>query len=153
MGAVLGSLAELGYGVAYRVLDAQHFGVPQQRRRVFIVGHLGAPFGAAAEVLFEPEGSAADLAACGAARQGVAAGTPSRLTTARGGGVAPTLTTTYAKNNFRGDGIDALILDSPDTHTHTTGPVSTLQGGGKRGYRIDAEAAAGGHLIVGRWPH
>jgi hypothetical protein len=38
--------------------------------------------------------------------------------------------------------------DSPDTHTHTH-TVSTLQGGGKRGYRIDAESAAGGHLIVG----
>lgn len=62
MGAVLGSLAELGYGVAYRVLDAQHFGVPQQRRRVFIVGHLGAPFGAAAQVLLEPEGGDGDSA-------------------------------------------------------------------------------------------
>ncbi|WP_454280555.1 DNA cytosine methyltransferase [Sphingomonas sp. Marseille-Q8236] len=40
-GAILGALGELGYGVAYRVLDAQHFGVPQRRRRVFVVGHLG----------------------------------------------------------------------------------------------------------------
>ena len=55
MGAVLGALADLGYGYAYRVLDAKHFGVPQQRRRVFIVGHLGTPFGAAAQVLLEPE--------------------------------------------------------------------------------------------------
>lgn len=35
------SLVQLGYGVSFRVLDAQHFGVPQRRRRVFIVGHLG----------------------------------------------------------------------------------------------------------------
>jgi len=34
-------MAELGYGFAYRVLDAQHFGVPQRRRRVFVVGYLG----------------------------------------------------------------------------------------------------------------
>lgn len=40
-GAFLGMLAELGYGFAYRVLDAQYFGVPQRRRRVFVVGHLG----------------------------------------------------------------------------------------------------------------
>ncbi|WP_260706551.1 DNA cytosine methyltransferase [Edaphobacter flagellatus] len=40
-GAFLGMLVELGYGIAYRVLDAQHFGVPQRRRRVFVVGHLG----------------------------------------------------------------------------------------------------------------
>jgi len=50
---VLTSLEELGYGVAWRVLDSQHFGVPQRRSRVFIVGHLGAPCPPA--VLFEPE--------------------------------------------------------------------------------------------------
>jgi DNA (cytosine-5)-methyltransferase 1 len=38
MGAVIGALVERRYGVAYRVLDAQYFGVPQRRRRVFIVG-------------------------------------------------------------------------------------------------------------------
>lgn len=59
-GAILGSLAELGYGVAYRVLDAKYFGVPQQRRRVFIVGHLGAPWGAPAQVLLEPESGGGD---------------------------------------------------------------------------------------------
>ena len=51
-GAFLGALGELGYGWAYRVLDAQHFGVPQRRRRVFVVGHLGDWRGPAA-VLFE----------------------------------------------------------------------------------------------------
>lgn len=51
-GAFLGGLAELGYGFAYRVLDAQHFGVPQRRRRVFVVGYLG-DWRPAAAVLFE----------------------------------------------------------------------------------------------------
>ena len=37
-GTVLGLLGQLGYGCAYRVLDAQYFGVPQRRRRVFVVG-------------------------------------------------------------------------------------------------------------------
>lgn len=54
MGAVLGTLGELGYGWAYRVLDAQYLGVAQRRRRVFIVGCLGDRRGAA-QVLFEPE--------------------------------------------------------------------------------------------------
>jgi DNA (cytosine-5)-methyltransferase 1 len=53
-GAILGELAGLGYSVAWRVLDAQFFGVAQRRRRVFLVCHLGeraAPWA----VLFEPE--------------------------------------------------------------------------------------------------
>jgi len=53
-GAILGAMVELGYGFAYRVLDAQFFGVPQRRRRVFLVGHLG-DWRRAASVLFEPE--------------------------------------------------------------------------------------------------
>lgn len=40
-GAFLGLLEECGYKWAYRVLDAQYFGVAQTRRRVFVVGHFG----------------------------------------------------------------------------------------------------------------
>jgi DNA (cytosine-5)-methyltransferase 1 len=53
-GTLLGGLAELGYGFAYRILDAQFFGVAQRRRRVFVVGHLG-DWRRAAAVLFERE--------------------------------------------------------------------------------------------------
>ena len=51
-GSILGGLVELGYGFAYRVLDAQFFGVAQRRRRVFVVGYLG-DWRRAAAVLFE----------------------------------------------------------------------------------------------------
>lgn len=58
-GTFLGALAFLGYGFAWRVLDAQYvrtrrFGraVPQTRRRVFVVGHLG-DWRPAASVLFD----------------------------------------------------------------------------------------------------
>lgn len=53
-GSFLGGLAELGYGWAYRVLDAQYFGVAQRRRRVFVVASLGG-WGRAGAVLFERE--------------------------------------------------------------------------------------------------
>ena len=53
-GCLLRSLDELGYGLAWRVLDAQFFGVAQRRRRVFLVGHLGAE--PPVEVLFESDG-------------------------------------------------------------------------------------------------
>jgi DNA (cytosine-5)-methyltransferase 1 len=54
-GSLLGALVQLGYGFAYRVLDAQYFGVPQRRRRVFVVAHSSGDSRRAAEVLFEPE--------------------------------------------------------------------------------------------------
>ena len=53
-GSFLGGLGKLGYGFSYRVLDAQYFGVPQRRRRVFVVGCIG-DWRSAAKVLFEPE--------------------------------------------------------------------------------------------------
>jgi DNA (cytosine-5)-methyltransferase 1 len=54
LGAFLGGLGQLGYGFAYRVLDAQYFGLAQRRARVFVVGHLG-DWRRAAAVLFERE--------------------------------------------------------------------------------------------------
>jgi DNA (cytosine-5)-methyltransferase 1 len=54
-GAFLHALGELGYGFAYRILDAQFFGVAQRRRRVFVVGCLGS-WQRAAAVLFDAPG-------------------------------------------------------------------------------------------------
>ena len=61
-GSFLGGLAHIGYQFSWRVLDAQYFGVPQRRRRVFVVGHCG-DWRSAAEVLFERESVHRDLAA------------------------------------------------------------------------------------------
>ena len=60
-GSFLGGLAECGYGFAYRVLDAQYFGVAQRRRRVFVVGYLG-DWRPPAAVLFERESLRRDTA-------------------------------------------------------------------------------------------
>src|ERR1035437_8631696 len=60
--SIIGALAELGYGCAWRVLDAQFLGVPQRRRRVFVVGHLG-DWRRAVAVLLEPESLCRDTPA------------------------------------------------------------------------------------------
>ena len=69
MGTVISALAQRGYGLAYRVLDAQHFGVPQRRRRVFIVGSLGDNGGTPAEILSIAEGRSGYLAQGGKTRK------------------------------------------------------------------------------------
>ena len=51
-GSIIGGMVELGFGCAWRILDAQYFGVAQRRRRVFVVGYFG-DWRRAAAVLFE----------------------------------------------------------------------------------------------------
>lgn len=80
-GCLLRSLDALGYGLAWRVLDAQFFGVAQRRERVFLVGRLGDPDGPC-EVLFERGGMPWDSPSSREKRQELAAG-------AGGGAEAP----------------------------------------------------------------
>lgn len=113
---VIHDLARLGYGFTWRILDARHFGVPQRRRRVVIVGRLGDTGAASAQVLLEPEGVPGNPAA----------------------GIQPRA---RATSNARARAAVRGLYVAPE--------VSTLQAaGGERGYRIDAEAAAGGHLVA-----
>lgn len=71
-GAFLGGLEKLGYGWSYRTLDAQYFGVPQRRRRIFVVAYLG-DWRRPAAVLFEPESLRGDTSPGGEAGEIVAA--------------------------------------------------------------------------------
>jgi len=119
--ALLGGLAELGYGFAYRVLDAQHFGVAQRRRRVFVVGHLG-DWRRAAAVLFERASLSGHPAPRREAGQ-VAPTVPSRRTA--GGGLGP---------DFDCDG--GLI-------PQTVGALDTECGGNK----ITHQSARSGHYL------
>lgn len=68
---IVQALVDIGYGVCWRVLDAQNFGVPQRRRRVWLVGYIG-DWRPAAAVLFEPESLRGDTAKGGKTGEEVA---------------------------------------------------------------------------------
>ncbi len=121
-GTFLGALGQLGYGWAYRVLDAQYVrvggwprAVPQRRRRVFVVGCLGDG-AAAAEVLALEEGLRRHLEARRAKRKG----TPADAEVGSGSGcitshrVAPTLETT-AHDYSRADGFTMIAQPTAGT--------------------------------------
>jgi DNA (cytosine-5)-methyltransferase 1 len=100
------------FGLAWRVLDAQHFGVPQRRRRVFIVGYIG-DWRRAAAVLFERHSLSGHPAPRRQTGEGI---------TASPGGIAGTCSSKWAKgsggpaddehynliaHSLRGEGFDA----------------------------------------------
>lgn len=127
-GSFLAGLGELGYGYAYRVFDAQYFGLAQRRKRVFVIGHLG-DWRCAAAVLFEPDslrGHPAPRREAGSAFAGALTGslgrrggqpdggdTPGQLIakclTAHGGpaGRMAFESETFITHTLRGEGFDA----------------------------------------------
>ena len=115
-GAILGGMVELGYGFAYRVLDAQYVrvgsfprAVPQRRRRVFVVGYLG-DWRPAAAVLFDRDSLSGHPAPRREAGQAVAA-----LTASGAGTCGPDVNQAQAghlirhdvAHTLRGEGFDA----------------------------------------------
>ena len=110
-GSLLGGLGQLGYGISYRVLDAQWVrthghprAVPQRRRRVFVVGCLGDAT-AAAKVLFERESVLRNSKTRGTAREEIAADAKGSVGTGffTSHNVAPCLETT-SNDYSRADG-------------------------------------------------
>lgn len=139
-GAVLGGLAELGYGFAYRVLDAQFFGVPQRRRRVFLVGYLG-DWRCAAAVLFERHCLSGHPAPSRQAGQAVAAltstgvgvgGPVASACNAHGGsGRMDFESGTFIAHALRADGFDAS--EDGTGPWHAADPHGVLREGLRRG--------------------
>jgi DNA (cytosine-5)-methyltransferase 1 len=130
MGLVLGALGDLGYGFAYRVLDAQHFGVPQRRRRVFIVGRAGGDTRGPVEVLLEPEGRAGHPPARGEARPVVAALTANGV----GGGGGPDDNAAQAGHLIAG-----TLRSHPRPGSNSNGAL-VASAIGARGDRVDSDA-------------
>ncbi len=127
-GAFLGGLGELGYGFAYRVLDAQYFGVPQRRRRVFVIGCHG-DWRNPAKILFEPESLQGDI-------------TPRRE---EGQEIACTLT-----RGFGDRGIDAQqIIDGNYVLASGKNSVGTLMANcGTKQWLGNQEAFSGDYFLV-----
>ena len=85
---ILSTLSELGYHVEWKVLNSKDFGVPQARKRVYIVGYLD--FRCAGKVLPEPETNGAALVQVRAGSQGKRVYSPKGLSctlTSQAGGM------------------------------------------------------------------
>lgn len=146
-GSFLGALGQLGYGFAYRVLDAQYFGVAQRRRRVFVVGYLG-DWRRAAAVLFERE----SLSGHPAPRREKGKDLAQCLTTRTGSAYDPTTETLpiafgAQKSASQGDGVSTDVVATLDK-SKTPAVAGTFKScAGSGGWSNSADHAAAGYMI------
>ena len=112
-GTLLAALGKIGYGFAYRVLDAQYFGVAQRRRRVFVVGYLG-DWRRAAAVLFERESMSGHPPPSREAKQEAAGYTSSSF-----GGYHQGVGTVRAAGGDLGGGSETLVTAQKTVNTIT----------------------------------
>lgn len=100
------------FSIAWRVLDAQYWGVPQRRRRIFLVVDFGGH--SAGEILFEREGLQRDFAQSRAAWQGFTRTTKgcfdAKVYDARGNGTGDLAPTVTGDHNNRVTDYSALVV-------------------------------------------
>jgi DNA (cytosine-5)-methyltransferase 1 len=136
MAVVVEALVKRGYRIAWRVLDAQHFGVPQRRRRVFIVGCLGNSGRSPEEILAIGQSRARYLEASNKKRKDTAGAVADGVGTGSRAGnfelydfpdreVAPTLnalrardTMTYSNNTTLASGKDIANCIPAELYHH-----------------------------------
>jgi DNA (cytosine-5)-methyltransferase 1 len=123
---LLRGLVEFGYGVSWRILDAQNFGVAQRRRRVFIVGSLGS--GRSAEVLFEPEGLFRDTPKGRKTGEGVAGTLDAKSASSNRGSQANE--TEFITYNISAFNSNSMLSDNPNSGIQEIDTVRTLDNNG-----------------------
>lgn len=111
--------ADGGRIVEWRVLDAQFFGVPQRRRRIFALLDTGAwwsrePF------LFEPESSSRDFAQSGDEREGIAKGAGNCFTPSSFGGYQAGVGTLRSNGGDLGCGSETIIYENHANDSRVT---------------------------------
>lgn len=140
VGAVMGT----DFSLAWRVLDAQYWGVPQRRRRIFLVADF-AGF-TAPEILFKPESLSGDFTQGGAERKGTAGGIKKSAGTSgtdyltgwdnqekrifSSSGVSPTLSGSDGGGGRTGCGYIAIPINDKATRYSGGGPSRNEDGSG-----------------------
>jgi len=153
-GSFVGALGQLGYGWAMRILDAQHFGVPQRRRRVFVVACLG-DWRAAAEVLSLREGLRGYLETGNKKRKGPAPDAGASVEA----GVLPRTVGTLCADSHPGaysgqDAYTGRLIPAPVSHwdggnVHPTLNQSAKGSGGVGSSNQELFSQGGAYLVPG----
>lgn len=105
------------YSIAWRILDAQHFGVAQRRRRVFVVGHLGNDWRPPTAVLFERDSLRGNTETGGQKRQETTRETTRGFTASSFGNYAEGVGTLRANGGDLGGGSETLVCYPINTMT------------------------------------
>ena len=139
--AFVSALDELGYGLAWAVLDAQWFGVPQRRKRLFLVGRLGDWRGPGA-VLFEPGRVCGNPPARRSKRKGNPSPAEGRAGAGSGPDVCPTMTSSgagFARVDGRAEhDCSTLVLQPNEVSPSVTASGAAFSRTGQHGTEVDA---------------
>lgn len=151
--AYAGCIVGDGYSVAWRVHDAQFWGVPQRRRRIALVADFGGE--SAPEILFERDSVSGDSETCGEAREGAAGIAPGRVGITNRGSVTGVASETLRSGShgalpmvakmYALDAVSSNSMKSANPHSgfHEEDVAKTLQAGG-----VDPTCNQGGNVIV-----
>lgn len=142
-----------GYSVAWRVHDAQFWGVPQRRRRIALVADFGGE--SAPEILFERDSVSGNSETCREAREGAAGTAPGCIGITNRGSVTGVASETLRSSShgalpmvakmYALDAVSSNSMKSANPHSgfHEEDVAKTLQAGG-----VDPTCNQGGNVIV-----